>query len=138
MTKVIKGGTIVTADRTYTADVLIDGGKIIEIGQNLKGDETIDASDAYVIPGGIDPHTHLEMPFMGTTAAETFESGTFAAAAGGTTMIVDFVLPGEDGSLVNAVDAWARKPRRSAVLISRIIWRSRAGTRPSSTRWNRW
>jgi len=109
MTKVIKGGTIVTADRSYTADVLIDGGKIIEIGQNLKGDETIDASDAYVIPGGIDPHTHLEMPFMGTTAAETFESGTFAAAAGGTTMIVDFVLPGEDGSLVNAVDAWDKK-----------------------------
>jgi dihydropyrimidinase len=109
MTKVIKGGTIVTADRSYTADVLIDGGKIIEIGQNLKGDETIDASDAYVIPGGIDPHTHLEMPFMGTTAAETFESGTFAAAAGGTTMIVDFVLPGEDGSLINAVDAWDKK-----------------------------
>jgi len=109
MTKVIKGGTIVTADRSYTADVLIDGGKIIEIGQNLKGDETIDASDAYVIPGGIDPHTHLEMPFMGTTAAETFESGTFAAAAGGTTMIVDFVLPGEDGSLLNAVDSWDKK-----------------------------
>ena len=109
MTKVIKGGTIVTADRSYTADVLIDGGKIIEIGQNLKGEETIDASDAYVIPGGIDPHTHLEMPFMGTTAAETFESGTFAAAAGGTTMIVDFVLPGEDGSLINAVDAWDKK-----------------------------
>ena len=109
MTKVIKGGTIITADRTYTADVLIDGEKIIEIGPNLKGDETIDASDAYIIPGGIDPHTHLEMPFMGTTAAETFESGTFAAAAGGTTMIVDFVLPGEDGSLVNAVDAWDKK-----------------------------
>ena len=109
MTKVIKGGTIVTADRSYTADILIGGGKIIEIGQNLKGDETVDASDAYVIPGGIDPHTHLEMPFMGTTAAETFESGTFAAAAGGTTMIVDFVLPGEDGSLVNAVDAWDKK-----------------------------
>ncbi len=109
MTKVIKGGTVVTADRSYTADVLIDAGKIIEIGQNLKGDETVDASEAYVIPGGIDPHTHLEMPFMGTTAAETFESGTFAAAAGGTTMIVDFVLPGEDGSLVNAIDAWDRK-----------------------------
>ncbi len=109
MTKVIRGGTIVTADRSYEADILVDGGKIVEIGQNLKGDETVDASEAYVIPGGIDPHTHLEMPFMGTTAAETFESGTFAAAAGGTTMIVDFVLPGEDGSLVNAVDAWDRK-----------------------------
>ncbi|MCL5777798.1 dihydropyrimidinase [Limibaculum sp. FT325] len=111
MTKVIKGGTVVTADRQYKADVLIDGETIREIGENLKGDETIDASEAYVIPGGIDPHTHLEMPFMGTTAAETFESGTWAAAAGGTTMLVDFVLPGEDGSLVNAVNEWHRKSR---------------------------
>ena len=100
MTKVIKGGTVVTADRTWQADVLIEGEKIAAIGQNLKGDEVVDATDAYVIPGGIDPHTHLEMPFMGTTAAETFESGTFAAASGGTTMLVDFVLPGEDGSLI--------------------------------------
>ncbi|MBB5516643.1 dihydropyrimidinase [Rubricella aquisinus] len=111
MTKVIKGGTVVTADRQYQADVLIEGEKILEIGPNLKGDETIDAEGAYVIPGGIDPHTHLEMPFMGTTAAETFESGTFAAAAGGTTMLVDFCLPGEDGSLLNAIDAWDRKSK---------------------------
>ncbi|WP_185804817.1 dihydropyrimidinase [Pontivivens nitratireducens] len=111
MTKVIKNGTIVTADRQWKADVLIDGEKIVEIGENLKGDEVIDATDAYVIPGGIDPHTHLEMPFMGTTAAETFESGTFAAAAGGTTMLVDFCLPGEDGSLLNAIDAWDRKSK---------------------------
>lgn len=111
MTKVIKNGTIVTADRQWKADVLIEGEKIAQIGENLKGDETIDATDAYVIPGGIDPHTHLEMPFMGTTAAETFESGTFAAAAGGTTMLVDFCLPGEDGSLLNAIDAWDRKSR---------------------------
>ncbi|MEC8037178.1 MAG: amidohydrolase family protein, partial [Pseudomonadota bacterium] len=96
-TKVIKGGTVVTADRTYEADVLIEGEKIKQIGLNLKGDEVIDASGAYVIPGGIDPHTHLEMPFMGTTAAETFETGTWAAAVGGTTMLVDFCLPGEDG-----------------------------------------
>ncbi|MHA1529294.1 MAG: dihydropyrimidinase [Alphaproteobacteria bacterium] len=109
MTKVIKGGTIVTADRTWQADVLIEGEKIAEIGQNLKGDETVDATDAYVIPGGIDPHTHLEMPFMGTTAAETFESGTFAAASGGTTMLVDFVLPGADGSLISALKEWDRK-----------------------------
>ncbi len=109
MTKVIKNGTIVTADRTFHADILIDGEKIAEIGQNLKGDETVDATDAYVIPGGIDPHTHLEMPFMGTTAAETFESGTFAAASGGTTMLVDFVLPGEDGSLISALNEWDRK-----------------------------
>jgi len=109
MTKVIKGGTVVTADRTWQADVLIEGEKIVEIGQNLKGDEVVDATDAYVIPGGIDPHTHLEMPFMGTTAAETFESGTFAAASGGTTMLVDFVLPGADGSLISALKEWDRK-----------------------------
>ena len=111
MSKVIKGGTIVTADRQWSADVLVEGEKIAEIGENLKGDEVIDAEGAYVIPGGIDPHTHLEMPFMGTTAAETFESGTFAAAAGGTTMLVDFCLPGEDGSLLNAIDDWDRKSR---------------------------
>jgi dihydropyrimidinase len=111
MTKVIKGGTVVTADWQYAADVLIEGEKILEIGPDLKGDEVIDAEGAYVIPGGIDPHTHLEMPFMGTTAAETFESGTFAAAAGGTTMLVDFCLPGPDGSLLNAIDAWDRKSK---------------------------
>ena len=111
MSKVIKGGTVVTADRTYRADVLVEGEKIAAIGDNLKGDETVDASDAYVIPGGIDPHTHLEMPFMGTFAAETFESGTFAAASGGTTMLVDFVLPGEDGSLMSAIKEWDRKSK---------------------------
>ena len=94
MTTVIKNGTIVTADLTYKADVLIDQGKIIEIGPNLKGDRTLDASGCYVMPGGIDPHTHLEMPFMGTYSADDFESGTRAALAGGTTMVVDFVLPG--------------------------------------------
>ncbi len=111
MSKVIKGGTIVTADRQWSADVRVEGEKIAEIGENLKADEVIDAEGAYVIPGGIDPHTHLEMPFMGTTAAETFESGTFAAAAGGTTMLVDFCLPGEDGSLLNAIDDWDRKSK---------------------------
>src|SRR6056297_1517115 len=111
MSKVIKGGTVVTADRQFKADVLIEGEKIAQIGENLTGDEVIDAEGAYVITGGIDPHTHLEMPFMGTTAAETFESGTFAAAAGGTTMLVDFCLPGADGSLLNAIHDWDRKSR---------------------------
>ncbi|RMA43168.1 MULTISPECIES: dihydropyrimidinase [Paracoccaceae] len=111
MGKVIKGGTVVTADRQFKADVRIEGEKIAEIGENLSADEVIDAEGAYVIPGGIDPHTHLEMPFMGTTAAETFESGTFAAAAGGTTMLVDFCLPGEDGSLLSALDDWDRKSK---------------------------
>ncbi|MEL6336842.1 MAG: dihydropyrimidinase [Pseudomonadota bacterium] len=105
----IKGGTVVTADREWQADVLIEGETIVAVGENLSGDEVIDAAGAYVIPGGIDPHTHFEMPFMGTHAAETFESGTFAAAAGGTTMLVDFVLPGPDGSLINAVNEWHRK-----------------------------
>jgi len=109
MSKVIKNGTIVTADRTWKADVLIEGETIKAIGADLKGDETIDATDAYVMPGGIDPHTHMEMPFMGTHAAETFESGTFAAATGGTTMLVDFVLPGPDGSILKAMDDWDRK-----------------------------
>ncbi|MEM7497218.1 MAG: dihydropyrimidinase [Pseudomonadota bacterium] len=109
MSKVIKGGTVVTADRAWVADVLVEGETVAAVGENLSGDEVIDATGAYVIPGGIDPHTHFEMPFMGTNAAETFESGTFAAAAGGTTMLVDFVLPGPDGSLVNAVNDWHRK-----------------------------
>ena len=82
MSKVIKNGTIVTADLTYKSDVLIEDGVITAIGANLKGDEELDATGCYVMPGGIDPHTHLEMPFMGTTAAETFESGTWAAAWG--------------------------------------------------------
>ncbi len=109
MTKVIKNGVVCTADRTWKADVLIEGEVIRQIGEALKGDEYIDAEGAYVIPGGIDPHTHLEMPFMGTTAAETFETGTWAAAAGGTTMLIDFCLPGEDGSIRNAINEWHRK-----------------------------
>src|SRR6056297_1993406 len=108
-TKVIKNGTVVTADRTWKADILIEDEKIKQIGEDLKGDEYIDAEGAYVIPGGIDPHTHMEMPFMGTTAAETFETGTWAAACGGTTMLVDFCLPGADGSLKNAINSWHEK-----------------------------
>ncbi len=79
MSTVIKGGTVVAADRSYEADVLIEGETIAAIGPDLKGDTVLDATGALIMPGGIDPHTHLEMPFMGTTAAETWESGTFAA-----------------------------------------------------------
>ena len=78
MSLVIKGGTVVTADRTYKADVLVEGDTIDAIGENLKGDSTLDAGDCYVMPGGIDPHTHLDMPFMGTNSADDFESGTKA------------------------------------------------------------
>jgi len=109
MSTVIKGGTVVTADLTYAADVKVDGGTIVEIGKDLKGDKVLDASGCYVMPGGIDPHTHLEMPFMGTTAFEDFSTGTRAALSGGTTMVVDFVLPGQQEPLIDALQAWYQK-----------------------------
>lgn len=111
--KVIKGGTVVTADLTYRADVRIDGGRIIEIGPDLSGDEVLDASGCYVMPGGIDPHVHLEMPFMGTYSADDFESGTRAALAGGTTMVVDFCLPSPGQSLLEALTMWDNKSTRA-------------------------
>ncbi len=113
MTTVIKGGTIVTADLTYKADVKIDGGKIIEIGPNLSGDTTLDAAGCYVMPGGIDPHVHLEMPFMGTYSSDDFESGTRAALSGGTTMVVDFCLPEPGQSLLDALKRWDNKATRA-------------------------
>ncbi|MXN64786.1 dihydropyrimidinase [Stappia sp. GBMRC 2046] len=109
MSKVIKGGTIVTADRTWKADVKIDGGKIVEIGDNLSADEVLDATGCYVMPGGIDPHVHLEMPFMGTHSADNFESGTRAGLSGGTTMVVDFCLPSPNQSLLEALAIWQQK-----------------------------
>lgn len=109
MRKVIKGGTIVTADRTYQADILIDGEKIARIGHDLDGEEVIDATGCYVMPGGIDPHVHLKMPFMGTFSADDFNSGTKAALAGGTTMVVDFCLPGPGDSLLETLKVWEDK-----------------------------
>ena len=106
---VIKGGTVVTADLTYKADVKVEGGLITEIGPNLKGDTVLDATGCYVMPGGIDPHTHLEMPFMGTYSADNFESGTRAALSGGTTMVVDFILPGQGQGLMDAAQMWHNK-----------------------------
>ncbi len=103
MSTVIKNGTVVTADLTYEADVLIEGGVITEIGKGLRGDEELDATGCYVMPGGIDPHVHLEMPFMGTYSSDDFESGTRAALAGGTTMVVDFCLPNQGEGLWDAV-----------------------------------
>lgn len=113
MSTVIKGGTIVAADRTYESDILIEGEQIAQIGRDLSADKVIDAEGAYIIPGGIDPHTHLQMPFMGTTTAETWESGTFAALSGGTTMVVDFIIPDQDG-LVKAMAAWEGRATRQA------------------------
>ncbi|MFP4405427.1 dihydropyrimidinase [Rhodosalinus sp.] len=113
MSKVIKGGTIVTADLIHEADVLVENGKITGIGKDLKGDEVLDATGCYVMPGGIDPHTHLEMPFMGTYSTDDFESGTRAALAGGTTMVVDFALPQPGQGLMDAIRMWDNKSTRA-------------------------
>ncbi len=113
MTTVIKNGTIVTADLTYKADVLIEGGRIAAIGPGLTGDTVLDATGCYVMPGGIDPHTHLEMPFMGTYSADDFESGTRAALSGGTTMVVDFALPAPGQGLLDALQMWHNKSGRA-------------------------
>lgn len=114
MTTTIRNGTIVTADLTYKADVQIDNGTIIAIGPNLTGGTELDATGCYVMPGGIDPHTHLEMPFMGTYSSDNFESGTRAALSGGTTMVVDFVLPGQGQGLMDAMQMWHNKAGRAA------------------------
>ena len=113
MTTTIRNGTIVTADLTYTADVQIENGIITAIGPNLKGGTELDATGCYIMPGGIDPHTHLEMPFMGTYSADDFESGTRAALSGGTTMVVDFILPGQGQGLMDAAKAWHNKSTRA-------------------------
>ena len=111
---VIKDGTVVTADRTYKADVLVEGGRIARIAPDLAGDTVLDATGCYVMPGGIDPHTHLEMPFMGTYSADDFESGTAAALSGGTTMLVDFCLPSPGQSLLQALQMWDNKSTKAA------------------------
>ncbi len=113
MSTVIKNGTVVTADLSYEADVLIEDGRIIEIGKGLSGDTVLDATGCYVMPGGIDPHTHLEMPFMGTYSSDDFESGTRAALSGGTTMVVDFALPSPGQGLLDALQMWDNKSTRA-------------------------
>ena len=95
---VIRGGTVVNHDGMFKADVLTVEGKIAKVGYVPDGDvpegaRTIDATNRYVIPGGIDTHTHLEMPFMGTTTIDDYHYGTTAAVAGGTTLLMDFVIP---------------------------------------------
>jgi dihydropyrimidinase len=109
MSLLIRGGEVVTADRRYRADVLCNGGVIQAIGQDLDappGAEVLDAGGLLVMPGGIDPHTHMELPFMGTVASEDFFSGTAAGVAGGTTMIIDFVIPAAGASLLETFHTW--------------------------------
>ena len=116
---VIKGGTVVTACDTFQADVLIESGRItglVASSAGITAHETIDATGKYVIPGGIDVHTHLDMPFGGTTSADDFESGTVAAAHGGTTTIVDFAIQQKGGSLRQALDTWHAKAEGKAAI----------------------
>ncbi|MBL8349221.1 MAG: dihydropyrimidinase [Burkholderiaceae bacterium] len=105
----IRGGTVVNADREFRADVLCEGGRISAVGASLNapaGVEVLDAGGRYVMPGGIDPHTHMQLPFMGTVTRDDFYSGTAAALAGGTTTIIDFVIPDPKEPLIDAYRKW--------------------------------
>ena len=120
MRTLITNGTIVTADGSTAADVLIDGETVVQIGAGLAAngvaaDETIDAAGRWLIPGAIDVHTHMELPFGGTFAKDTFETGTRAAAFGGTTTIVDFAVQSRGKSLREGLDAWHAKAEGNAV-----------------------
>jgi dihydropyrimidinase len=114
----IVNGTIVTATDIYRADVGIKNGKIIQIAKKIKepAGEVIDAKGLYVLPGGIDIHTHLDMPFMGSFSSDDFETGTIAAAFGGTTSLVDFAIQGKRMSLKGTLDAWMKKAKKKAVI----------------------
>ena len=113
----IKNGHIFTAVDNYLADILVDEGKIRTIGMDLTADaeKTIDATGKYVIPGGVDPHTHLDFPFGGTVSSDDFSIGTIAAA-GGTTSIVDFVVQHRGQSLTEALEIWHRKAEGQAAI----------------------
>ncbi len=116
---VIRNGTIVTATDTYVADVGISGGVISAIGAALpieNAQKVIDAKGMLVMPGGIDVHTHLDMPFGGTKSADDFESGTIAAAYGGTTTLIDFAIQYKGQTLRHALDQWMKKAEGKAVI----------------------
>jgi len=116
MSVLIRGGTVVNADRSFRADVLCADGVVKAVAEGLDapgGAEIVDAGGAYVLPGGIDPHTHLEMPFMGTVAIEDFHSGTASALAGGTTMLIDMCIPSPQQSLTAALDQWSEWAKKA-------------------------
>ena len=118
MSILIKGGTIVTATDQYVGDVFVEGDKITTIGSalSMRADKVIDAKGKYVLPGGIDVHTHMDMPFGGTTSADDFESGTIAAAFGGTTTIVDFAIQYKGQTLHHAWETWMKKAEGKAAI----------------------
>ena len=111
MSVLIKNGRVITAVDDYLADVFIKNETVTLIGKNLEmeADEIIDASGKYLFPGGLDPHTHLDMPFGGTTSADDFETGTLAAAHGGTTTLIDFAIQSKGQSTLEALDIWHEK-----------------------------
>jgi len=117
MSIIIRGGTVVNADRAFKADVLCEGDKIVAVGSNLQAPadaQVIDAGGQYVMPGGIDPHTHMNLPFMGTVTADDFYTGTAAGLAGGTTTIIDFVIPNPQQSLLEAYHQWRGWAKKAA------------------------
>ena len=117
MSVLIKNGRVVTVGDDCVADIFIEGETITAIGKNLsvKADEVIDAAGMLVFPGGIDPHVHLEMPFMGTFSSDTYETGTRAALYGGTTTVIDFVLQTQGNSLKAALTDWQSRATGNAV-----------------------
>ncbi|MCL1080063.1 dihydropyrimidinase [Parashewanella spongiae] len=117
MSLLIKNGNIVTHDQAYRADILCDNGVITTIENSIletSSMEVIDAEGLLVMPGGIDPHTHMQLPFMGTVAIDDFESGTKAALAGGTTTIIDFVIPNPQQRILDAYHQWREWAEKSA------------------------
>ena len=111
MSLLIKNGRVITAVDDYKGDVFIENETVTLIGESLEmeADRVIDAKDKYVIPGGIDPHTHLDMPFAGTVSVDDFETGTRAAAHGGTTTLIDFAIQTKGRSTLEALDTWHQK-----------------------------
>jgi len=117
MKTLIKNGRIITATDDYTADILIEGETISAIGKNLnvKAEKEIDAKGMLVMPGGIDPHVHLDMPFMGTFSSDNYETGTRAALFGGTTTVIDFILQKQGSSLQTALEEWQSRSDHNCV-----------------------
>src|SRR6202051_1686054 len=119
MSTLIRNGTVVTSESSAPADVLVDGEKIKEVRKGIPvsaAERMLDATGLYVMPGGIDAHTHLDMPFGGTTSSDDFETGTRAAAFGGTTTIVDFAIQARGTRMREALDTWWKKAEGRACI----------------------